>query len=154
MLGVFWVIPPLNFTLTQTQGAMWGLASGLSFALLALLNRKLVNRFAGQQVALCQNFTAFLVLLPWALPSPQEPTLPDWGLLLLLGVVFTAWSHALFIQGLKRVSAGTASLIATLEPVYGIFAAWVLLKQAPSLTTLFGGVLIVGAAIFASFREK
>jgi len=80
------------------------------------------------------------------------PTARDVGLLLALGVLCTALSHTLFIASLRTVTAHTASVVAALEPVYGIALAFVLLGEVPSARTLVGGALIVGAAVIATRR--
>lgn len=67
---------------------------------------------------------------------------------MLLGVVFTGLSHSLFIDGLKSVSAKTASIITTLEPVYGIAAAALLLGEVPGIRMIAGGAVILGAAAY------
>jgi len=52
------------------------------------------------------------------------------------------------------VSAHSASVVASLEPVYGIaLAAW-LLGQMPDGRTIAGGALIVVAALIASRRTE
>jgi drug/metabolite transporter (DMT)-like permease len=48
------------------------------------------------------------------------------------------------------LSAHTASVVAALEPVYGIALAAVLLAEIPSIRTLAGAALIVFAAVVAS----
>ena len=71
-----------------------------------------------------------------------------------LGICCTALAHTLFIGGLRRVGAATASVIAALEPVYGIaLAAW-LLGEIPGGRTLVGAALLVAAALAASRRER
>ena len=72
------------------------------------------------------------------------------ALLVVLGVVCTALAHTLFIRSLRVLSAHTASIVATLEPVYGIALAFLLLGEMPSARTLAGGALIVGAALLAT----
>jgi len=59
------------------------------------------------------------------------------AVLLVLGLVCTAFAHTLFIAALRTVTAHTASVIAALEPVYGIALAlllsgWVR-DQAPAI---------------------
>ncbi|MEN8862524.1 MAG: EamA family transporter [Lentimonas sp.] len=41
-----------------------------------------------------------------------------------------------------------------LEPVYGILLAWLLLSEQPSARTLFGGVFILCAVVWASIRHR
>ena len=71
----------------------------------------------------------------------------------MLGLVCTALAHTLFIARAARdVSAHTASVVAALEPVYGIALAVAAAGRIPDARTLAGGALIVGAAIFATRR--
>jgi drug/metabolite transporter (DMT)-like permease len=153
LLGVALIMPPLDWQLTTTQGALWGLTAGLSFAVLAISNRGLVVHNPGRRIALWQNSVAFLCLLPTVWLQPSQPRLQDWSLLLLLGILFTGVSHSLFIDGLRRVPARTASVIASMEPVYGILAAFWLLGDRPSSSTWLGGSIIVGASVYASARR-
>jgi drug/metabolite transporter (DMT)-like permease len=72
----------------------------------------------------------------------------------VLGIVCTGLAHTLFIASMRRVSAHSASVVASLEPVYGIaLAAW-LLGEKPDGLTMAGGVLIVVAALIASRRTE
>ena len=74
-------------------------------------------------------------------------------LLLVLGVTCTGLAHTLFISSMQRLSAHTASVVAALEPVYGIALAALLLHEIPTWRTLAGGTLIVAAALVASRRS-
>ncbi|MCB0594572.1 MAG: EamA family transporter [Lewinellaceae bacterium] len=152
LAGVALVIPEWKLGNNTTLGVFWGVLSGISFALLSVLNRKYVRTYSSLQVAFYQDLVAFLLLLPfWFLLQPT-PSASDWGLIVVLGVVFTAFSHTLFINGLKEVPARTASIIATLEPVYGIIAAALLLGEIPGVRVLAGGMLIIGAMAYASWK--
>jgi drug/metabolite transporter (DMT)-like permease len=82
------------------------------------------------------------------------PTPRDVALLIVLGVVCTALAHTLFIRSMRVLSAHTASVIAALEPVYGIALAFALLGEAPGWRTLIGAALIVGAALRTSSRAN
>jgi drug/metabolite transporter (DMT)-like permease len=75
------------------------------------------------------------------------------GMLAFLGVVCTAISHALFIRGLIFVRAQLASVIACLEPVYGIVFAYFLLDEIPSIHTLAGGAIILMTTLVAMVRR-
>jgi drug/metabolite transporter (DMT)-like permease len=154
LLGIALVVPPLDLSLAYTQGAIWGLVAGLSFAFLTLINGPLTHRHPARRMALWQDGTAALLLLPVLWLQPQTPTALDLGLLLLLGVLFTGVSHTLFIAGLRVLPARLASLITTLEPVYGIIAAALLLGERPTLSTLLGGALILAATGWASWQAR
>jgi drug/metabolite transporter (DMT)-like permease len=74
------------------------------------------------------------------------------GLLAALGVFCTAAAHSLFIDGLKRVTARTASIISSLEPVYGILLAFAFLNEVPSGRTVSGGAVILAATLVVTAR--
>lgn len=155
LLGVALVVPSLELANDTTQGVLWGLLAAGTFAVLSLLNRHYVRHYSSLLIAFYQDAAAALVLLPF-LFLQQQPfsfSLSDILLLALLGVIFTALAHTLFIQGLAGVRAQTAGLISSLEPVYGIIFAAVLLGEAPTARTLAGGAIILGVVIYSSWRR-
>ncbi len=152
-VGLIALVPSFSLQDRTLQGLAWGLVSGFTFALLAVLNRRLVASRRAVDVAFWQNLTAALCLLPFAWASPAALGAigaRDVALILVLGLVCTALAHTLFIAGLRDISAHTASVIVALEPVYGIALALVLLGEVPGVRTLIGGALIVGAAFLAT----
>jgi drug/metabolite transporter (DMT)-like permease len=153
-LGLALLVPVYAWNDRTTQGLVWGVGSGFTFAILALRNRKLVIVHGATSLALWQNAFAALLLLPVVLATGAMPA-PGWReivLVVLLGVLCTALAHTLFIASLRRVSAHAASVVSLLEPVYGIALAALFLGQWPDLRTLAGGLLIVGAAVAATRR--
>lgn len=63
-------------------------------------------------------------------------------------------AHTFFIQSLTKIRAQTASVIAGLEPVYGIVLAFFLLNEIPRIRTLAGGLVIITATIAAGVYYK
>lgn len=150
LFGVALVIPSFNIENQMTIGALWGILSGLTFALLSVLNKKYVAHYSSRVISFYQFSFAGLLLLPMILPLQPYINGRSLALLALLGIVFTGISHTLFINGLKRVRAQTASIIASLEPVYGILATVVLLGEYPGLREILGGAVILSMAFLVS----
>jgi len=150
--GLAVLVPSFEWSSNIVQGLVWGIVSGLMFALLAVRNRGAVEAQGAVMLALWQNAFAAIWLVPWlALRGPLPvPTLRDAALVVVLGVACTALAHTLFIASMRRVSAHTASVVSVLEPVYGIVLAAALLGERPDLRTLAGMVLIVAAALLAT----
>lgn len=152
-IGMVALVPDLSWTNSATRGLALALASGCTFAWLIVRNRVLVAGRSAIDIALWQNLFAALCLLPVVAIVDRDaawPGVADVALLLVLGVVCTGLAHTLFIASMRRVSAHTASVVAALEPVYGIaLAAW-LLDEIPTVRTIAGGALIVAAALLAS----
>ena len=137
------------------QGVLWGLASGLGFAVLTLLNRGHVRNHSPLLLTCWQNGIAALVILPWSWSESWDLSGKDWGLLFILGVVCTVGGHTLLINGLRHVRAQVVSLlIAGMEPVFAILFALFLLGETPSRQTLLGGVLIIGTTVFMISRSE
>ncbi len=153
--GIRLFIPSLTITDNVVQGVLWGTLSGLLFAFLTIINRKMVNHYRAVRVAFYQNFIAFLCLLPFVSRYiTQVRIFYHVIMLIILGVIFTALSHTLFIYGLKSIKARTASIIACLEPVYGIILALVILNEIPDKRTLAGGLIIIGAVFYTTVYTK
>jgi drug/metabolite transporter (DMT)-like permease len=150
--GLALLVPEFSWSSATVRGLAWGVLSGLTFALLTLVNRARVSHVGATPLALWQNaFAAFWLLpvivtmAPTIAPAPRDVVL-----LVLLGVFCTALAHTMFIASMRRLSAQTASIVSILEPVYGIALAALLLGETPDLRTLVGGALLVSAAALAT----
>jgi len=153
--GLAVLVPRFAWEERTVQGLAWGIASGFTFALLAVRSRRHAATHAPAAVALWQNAAAAAVLVPVVVATVPDATgigAREVALILVLGVVCTALAHTLFIGSLRRVSAHTASVVAALEPVYGIALAAVLLAEVPAPRTFAGAALIVAAALVATRR--
>ncbi len=152
--GVALIIPKLDFSSDYFWGILWGVASGASFAILALLNKKWVADYSANQIALFQNFGACLVLTPFIFFVNWKAPAISYAYWAVLGIVFTGIAHRLFIGSLKHIKTQTASIVAALEPVYGIVWALIFLNELPLWRELLGGSVILIAAIWAMFGKK
>ena len=78
-----------------------------------------------------------------------QPSAADLALLLFLGVVTTALAHTLFINSLKYLPAQLAGICSSMETVYGILFALILLGEIPAIRQITGAAVIAAAVIFA-----
>lgn len=153
-LGVILVIPRFDLGNSSTQGVLWGLVSGFTYAILSILNKKYVKEYSSAVIAFYEQFIAAIILIPFYFLQKPVFQLNDILLLVLLGVVFTGISHLLFINGLKNIKAQTAGIISSLEPVYGIIFAVFLLSEIPSIREVLGGMVILSAVFYSTIRSK
>ncbi|WP_371318580.1 DMT family transporter [Pseudomonas yamanorum] len=65
-LGLVLVTPSFELANQGTVGLLWGLASGLSFALLAMTNRRATDGRNGVQVVFWQNAVIAVLMAPFA----------------------------------------------------------------------------------------
>jgi len=149
-MGLILVTPTFDLASQATSGLLWAIFSGLTFAVLSLVNRASGKRVPPVQAALCQNATVVLCLMPWAWPQLATVSAMDWLWIGLLGVFCTGVAHSLFVASLAVIKARTAAVVFALEPVYGIAFAWMIFSEVPSMRMLAGGVLIVVAIVLSS----
>jgi drug/metabolite transporter (DMT)-like permease len=152
--GVVLVIPKFELGNNLTQGVLWGIVSGFTYAILSMFNRKCVKDYSSSVIAFYEQFVATIVLIPFLFLQKPVFQPKDILLLILLGTVFTGISHTLFIKGLKNIKTQTASIISSLEPVYGITFAIFLLGEIPTLREVLGGIIILGTVFYSTIKSK
>ena len=121
------------------------LAVALSLTLASLI--VLIRRFRGTDALLAQAGSG-VVLFPVALvvADPFGMDASEMPLTVAFGLVF-AVSLVLWTEGVRRLRAAEAALLATTETPCSILAAWIVVSEAPPLATVIGGLLIVGAVV-------
>jgi len=136
-------------------GLAVGVLSAFLVAIFGALNKRYVER-AGPLLVTGVELaagTAFLtvVALAWQGQAPWHalPDARDAWLLAALSLGCTLLPFALALRALRHTSAFTAQLVVSLEPVYAIVLAIVLLREQRELTPAFYlGVALILAAVF------
>ncbi|HEX8611487.1 MAG TPA: DMT family transporter [Telluria sp.] len=149
-LGLVLVAPSFDLGDSGTAGLLWGVLSGLSFALLAVANRRGARGMDALQVAFWQNLVVTVAVAPFAAAGLGAPAPIDWLWLALLGVFCTGLAQYLFVKSLEGLHARGAGMIVALEPVYAIACAWWLFAQQPAPRMLAGAALIVFAIVLSA----
>jgi len=141
--GVFLITPKFDLNNSIYTGVLWGLFSSFTFAVITILNKKLTMSYSSLIIAFYQDFFAMVFMLPFILILHPIFNTNNILLLAILGVLCTAGAHTLFIEGMKKIKAQTASIVHSLEPVYGIIFAFLFLHEMPSQRTILGGIIIL-----------
>jgi drug/metabolite transporter (DMT)-like permease len=150
--GVAVILPNFDFNNRYVAGTLIGVCSGISYAFLALMNKKYVKEYPAAVISFYQQAVSVIILLPCLFFYKPNPEPNDIFLLLVLGVVFTGISHKMFIDGLKYVKARVAAVISNLEPVYGIIFAAFLLNEMPTGREITGGIIILGTVVYLTSK--
>ena len=96
-------------------------------------------------------FVGFLMIIP-AIMTWQDPTLGQWGLLVLIGIV----SWAAQLSNIQAFRAGEATAIASLDYsrlIYATIIGVIVFSQWPSVETLVGAAIIIAASLYTVRRE-
>lgn len=94
-----------------------------------------------------------MVFLPALFVLKPSFTAFDIGMLVIMGIVFTAIAHTLFIGGLRTVKVRTAGIITGLESVYGVVAALLFLGEIPGIRQIVGGAVILAVALYSTLAS-
>ncbi len=87
-------------------------------------------------------------LLGFALSPRPALGLADIGVLFLFGVTTIGLAFVLFMEGAKRIPSAEAGLISLLDVVLGPVWVFLAFGENPGTTTLIGGAIVLGAALW------
>lgn len=132
-----------RFEVRGFRGELAALASSLFFATLVLALRS--ERGSGAEAVITWgNVLAALCVLPFVAGDLAVPPRSA-AILLFLGVVQIGCAYALFVLGLKHVTATEASLTGMLEPIFNPIWVFLFIGERPSAYSLLGGAIVLGA---------
>lgn len=154
LLGVYILAPEISLGSNMIQGIFFGVFSAFCYAIRFLLMKKLVSSYHGSMLMFYQMLIVSAVTIPYLFIKDVSGVSHQYPYLLLLGILTTAIGHTLMTLMLKHFKASTASIISSIQPVFGIILAFVFLSEIPSLNTFIGGFLILSTVVIESIRSK
>jgi len=150
LLGVLLLSWPQQGFKTSLAGIVWGLASGLAYALYYIYGKLQFIRYSPTALFAVALPVGAIGLLPWVSFAPKSAN--AWCSLLVLSLVSTYLAYWFYSLGLRRLEATRASLVATLEPVLASLLAFVWWGERFSPLGYAGAAMIV-LAVAASALE-
>ncbi|MFT6370027.1 MAG: drug/metabolite transporter (DMT)-like permease [Maribacter sp.] len=154
LVGIYLLSPEFNFEDSNTLAIAIGVFSALCYALRNLILKARVTEYHGSALMVYQTGIIGVILLPSFLYIDFDIVLGQWQGLAALAVITTAIGHTLFLMTFKHFSITTVSILSSIQPVYGILIGAIFLNEIPELTTVFGGMLILGSVVIESFRSS
>jgi drug/metabolite transporter (DMT)-like permease len=85
---------------------------------------------------------------------PAQVPADAWWALLGIGLVATALAMQAFYAGARRIGAAQASLVSTVEPIYTISLAAILLHESLTAVQLVGGTMVIVGVIVAQTGQR
>lgn len=154
------IIPGIYLIFYFSDFYLTGIIMGLTAALLASIFASLNKKMVAKQDALSMTFVELgggLLFLTLVIPGYLEffptsalmPSFTDLIYLLILAILCTTFAYVLSIHALKQLSAFSNALTINLEPVYGIFLAFLIFQENQEMDNRFYlGTLLVLVAVF------
>jgi drug/metabolite transporter (DMT)-like permease len=143
----------------EPAGLAAGLASAVLFAAYLLSAELAGRRGAEPATTLLWGFLVAVAIWAVAVPWWSWPvaTLADPAVaaaVLGVGLVGTLLPFALAVGAVRVISAATAGIAATSEPVFAVAFAWVLLGQRLNPAQLAGAALVVAGVVLAQLASR
>lgn len=131
-------------------GILLGLSAAVLYALVMLLNKKIVGVKAFDKT-IFQLGAAGIVLLPYTLiaegSASIEFTTVSIVMLLVMGVIHTGVAYAMYFSSIEKIKAQTAAMLSYIDPVIAVLLSVLILGENMGIMGYAGAVLILGAAI-------
>ena len=150
LFGIYFLVPEFDLKNTATQGLLIGLFSALSYSLRNLILKKHNAMGNGSIQMIYQLGVIVLLLLPVLWIYPEADLSSQWPYLLVLGAVTTALGQTLFLSSFSHFSISTASILSSVQPLFGVLLGALFLSEIPDLKSIFGGLLILTTVVLES----
>jgi len=147
LIGIYFLVPDFSFDNRYTQAVGFGVFSALCYSLRNILMKPKIEKYNGFSLMFYQVFIISILLLPFLFVHGTPGLTENWVPLITLALFTTCVGHTLFLMSFRHFSITTASIMSSMQPVFGIIIAIIFLKEYPSLITLVGGALILSAVI-------
>ncbi|MEN8775986.1 MAG: DMT family transporter, partial [Polaribacter sp.] len=131
-----------------------GILSAFFYALRNLMVKEDVKKYNGSMLMFYQMVIISVLLLPTLFFSDYSNIESQLPWLLLVALLTTAIGHTLMVNSLQHFSATKASIISSIQPIFGIIIAFIFVNEIPSSSTFIGGSLILLTVIIESVRSK
>lgn len=159
---VFWVVMALvgmalvsgifdNTSTTQFKGIAFGISSAVLYAMVILINKRIVG-IPALNKTLIQLFFASIAMLPYVLLTEDINSLSFNGVttlnLLIMGLIHTGAAYWLYFSAVEKLEAHTVALFSYIDPVVAILLSAFFLKEPMTIWGALGAVIILVSAYF------
>ncbi len=154
LVGIYILAPEFTLGNTQVQGILFGLFSALCYSFRILILKQYVSQYNGTMLMFYQTLIITICLIPVLFFMDLSGFQSQFPYLILIALLTTAIGHTMMVHSFKHFSVSTASIISSVQPIFGIILAFVFLNEIPTRNTFIGGSLILATVIIESIRSK
>jgi len=145
LIGIILITGPsaISFSAQELAGITWAFVSALTYTALVIIAKLLTVRVSVLAMIFYEELIGAIILSPTLLIYDFSLSQQTLLILFLLGAVQTAFAAALYLSGLRDVTAQQANIFTYLDPVSAIIFAAIILGELPRVNTVAGGILII-----------
>ena len=154
LIGLYILSPEFSLESSSVRGILFGLLSALCYSIRILILKQYVTQYNGVMLMLYQTIIISICLFPVLFFMDVSGIKSQFPYVVMLALLTTAVGHSLMVHSLQFFSASTASIISSIQPIFGIVLAFIFLNEVPTWNTFFGGSLILATVIIESIRSR
>lgn len=155
--GMVCVSGVLTQAAPDLTGIFLAVGAAVLYALVMILNKKLTDISAydktAVQLAVAAVFIGIYLAFSGQLQLPRLQ-IPQWMLLILVGIVHTGIAYWLYFGSMGQLTAQTVALFSYLDPVTAIVLSALWLRQPMDAWGIIGSVLILGSALYSELKKE
>lgn len=159
LVGIYFLLPSFSLEDGDTKGFLFAILSATLYSIRNLMMKREIEFYNGSVLMYYQCLISVIILIPFfffAAPTMEE-IVHDLPFLFGLALITTCLGHTIFLYTFSHFKISTASILSSLQPVFGIILAIIFLSEYPSTRTIFGGFIILITVLIeslASARSK
>jgi len=152
IIGIYLIF---KFETQYTLGIIFGLSAAVASSLFSTINSTLVQKSEPSIIGFYELvgglfwITLYRLYDGSLLNTPFNLSTKDWFYIAILGTFCTSVAYVAGVSVMRTLSAFRTALVTNLEPVYGIFLAYIFFKDKEQMTDGFYiGAAIILASVF------
>jgi drug/metabolite transporter (DMT)-like permease len=143
----------------SVPGILLGIGSGLGYAGFTFMSSRLIGTVSRGVLTTYMFAFDFLLVVALGLVlgvdlSPAGWSADVWFILSLIVAVPTLGAVLLYLRGIRMLGPGQAALVSTLEPVFTVALAALLLGERLTPTQLLGAALVLAGVVIAEGSRR
>lgn len=153
LVGIYLLTPDMNFENSDTKGVIMGIISAVFYSLRNILTKRNLSHYNASKVMFYQIIVIIAFLWPVTIGTSYT-NFNDYTKIIALALITTAIGHTLFVNSFKNFTISAVSIMSSMSPIYGILFGMLFLAEIPSITTFFGGALILTTVVIESIQSN
>lgn len=146
-----------GFHAGELRGVLLGFGAAVLYAAVVLTN-KTITDIGAYDKTIVQLAAAAIALTPYVLLTENVSAIHFTGMslamMLLVGMLHTGFTYALYFGCTKYLSAQTLAIVSYVDPVVAILLSAVLLGESMTLLGAAGAVLVLGATLVSEMPDR
>jgi len=142
---------------SDMRGILLSLGAAAMYASVVIIN-KTISGIDAYRKTMIQLASAAIIMIPYILLTEDLSQLSfnvtAVLLMLLLGIVHTGMTYAMYFGSMEGLKMQTIALFSYIDPVVTLILSALILKEPLSIYGIVGAVLIIGAAVFSETDLK